>query len=500
MSTEAGDIKYVWEKSRFTYIQTILRYDYHFQQDHADWVFSEMESWIRMNPINQGPNYRCSQEISLRVFNWLGALSFYRHSTFLTEARWNLFLRHMYWQIHHVRHNIQFSRIAVRNNHAITETLALFIFGTLFPELPEAREWKSKGKAWFEEEIAYQIYPDGAFLQFSMNYHRVAVQLLTLALRFSEKASDPFAPVVFERAFKTLQFLRFFQDPVSGWLPNYGANDGALFFQFTQDHFRCYNSQLSALESALLGTDTLTEEAQWFGKCLKPGVFEVPALPQALKAFGEGGFAGIREKNSLTFFRCGRHKDRPSQADNLHLDIWHEGKNLLRDAGSYKYNAEEADIRYFFGTRSHNSIQLNGADQMLKGPRFVWMYWSQAISLNVRETETQFEMRGEAAVFAHVRKGIRHKRSIFKTKGKPEWRILDEFSGLTPEDTLELLWHPGPDFESQFLLQVTDNTGKSILPQTETGWYSGLYGQKESAPFLVFKTTSHQLETNIFPI
>jgi len=34
-----GDIKYVWEKSRFTYLLTIMRYDYHFDEDHSTFVF-----------------------------------------------------------------------------------------------------------------------------------------------------------------------------------------------------------------------------------------------------------------------------------------------------------------------------------------------------------------------------------------------------------------------------------------------------------------------------
>ena len=92
----------------------------------------------------------------------------------------------------HVYHNINFSRIAVRNNHAITETSMLFICGTLFPFLPNASKWKIQGKRWFEKEIIYQIYEDGTFLQFSHNYNRVVIQLLTIALIFAEinKYSD----------------------------------------------------------------------------------------------------------------------------------------------------------------------------------------------------------------------------------------------------------------------------------------------------------------------
>ena len=81
--------------------------------------------------------------------------------------------------------NINFSRKTVRNNHAITEVLMLYLSGLLFPFFPETKTWKQKGKQWFEEEISYQIYEDGTFLQFSHNYHRVLIQLLTWAFYLS---------------------------------------------------------------------------------------------------------------------------------------------------------------------------------------------------------------------------------------------------------------------------------------------------------------------------
>ena len=38
-SKEAGDIKYVWEKSRFSFLYDIIRYDYHFNEDCATICF-----------------------------------------------------------------------------------------------------------------------------------------------------------------------------------------------------------------------------------------------------------------------------------------------------------------------------------------------------------------------------------------------------------------------------------------------------------------------------
>src|SRR5690606_17983117 len=253
LSKEAGDIKFVWEKSRFSYLLTLLRYDFYANIDLSQFVFKEIESWIDANPINQGPNWICSQEISLRILNWCFALQYYKNSEHLTDALWRKIQNVIYYSLHHVYHHIDFSRIAVRNNHAITETLFLTLSNVLFPFVPETNKWSNDGKKWFEEEIDYQIYKDGTFLQFSMNYHRVVVQLLSLGTALFEKNNLYFSDVVYTKAYKSVNFLYQCMQDENGWLPNYGSNDGALFFPLTDNDYRDYRPQLNTLHKILTG-------------------------------------------------------------------------------------------------------------------------------------------------------------------------------------------------------------------------------------------------------
>lgn len=504
MSKEAGDIKFVWERSRFGFLTTIIRHDAHFGTNSAEWVWSQLAEWMEMNPINSGPNFRCSQEISLRLFHWFGVLAFYKTSHPPDEILWKKLQYYFYWQLDHVWKNIDFSRIAVRNNHAITECLALYIGGTIFPEWNEKGRWKELGKKWFEEEVLYQIYADGSYLQFSMNYHRVVVQLLTLAFRFAEINGDKFSESVYQRADQTLRFLRTCQDPVSGLLPNYGANDGALFFYFSDQAYNDFNPSLEALERALYGASTIEspqyEEAYWFGSAMHAKLIKPFEAPSHLHLFGLGGFASIQEHKQLTFFRSGRHLDRPSQADNLHVDLWHNGWNIFRDAGSYKYNSSESDISFFFGTKSHNTLMINHQDQMLKGPRFVWLYWSQAIALTGRETTDEFIVMGEIEAFRHIKKGLRHKRVIKKWRDKPIWEIEDTINGPIPKNcTFQLLWHPHPEALQHFEITVTNGNGINLKASKKPGFYSGLYGKKEESPYLEFSSELPTFKTLIQP-
>ena len=492
-SLEAGDIKYVWEKARFSFLYDVIRYDYNFDDDQSKFVFDEIEDFINKNPINQGPNYKCSQEISLRVLNWTFALYYYKDSKNLTEDLFAKILHTIYWQIHHVYHNIHFSRISVRNNHAITETLLLYLSDKLFPFFPNVNRWSKKGKAWFEQEIKYQIYPDGTYLQFSMNYHRVAVQLLTWGIRLSELHKDKFSEIVYDRAKKSLDFLDASLDPVSKKLPNYGSNDGALFFKLTENDFRNFQSQLNDLRAVLFGTvHEISESQRWYGleklkidKSKRKSIFSFP----------KGGYYICQEDDVKTFIKCGAYKDRPAQADNLHLDIWVNGINYLRDAGSYKYNTSKNNLDFFMGTKGHNTVSINGENQMLKGDRFIWYYWTKEARANFTEKEESYFFEGEIKAFKHIG-NYTHKRMVEKIKNRLSWEVVDKVK-LKNEDYMEQYWQVNPDIKDNLEITAVNGLGEPIPRVENIAWFSSYYGFKTPSLRITFKDYTGIIKTTI---
>ncbi len=498
LDKNAGDIKYVWEKSRFSFLYLLIRYDYHFESDNSKIVFDEILAWINANPLNQGPNYKCSQEISLRILNWIFALNYYKNTYSLTDDLFKTILNSIYRQLQHVYKNINFSRKSVRNNHAITETLTLYLGGLLFPFFKEANIWKSKGKKWFEEEIEYQIYDDGSHLQFSMNYHRVVVQLLTWALLLSEKNNEKFSNIVYSRAKLSLEFLANLVNEKDGRLPNYGANDGALFFKLNECDYRDYRPQLDALDYAIekqVSFDKNTEDIAWYGG-EEISTRKIQKL--GCNSFPSGGYYTMRDENSFTFIRCGKHKDRPSQADNLHLDIWVDGENILRDAGSFLYNTDKETINFFNGTKSHNTVILGDYDQMLKGERFIWFNWSNALSASLTESDKYFSFDGEIKCFQHIDKNIIHTRKVEKTKDENIWKIIDCVKHNT-ELPITQFWNIDNTFENKFDIIAKDADGNIILPFYNKGWYSSYYGIKEESKQILFSSNTKQIITTIKP-
>ena len=493
LSKEAGDIKFVWEKSRFSWLLTVCRFDYHFDEDHAEFAIGQILDWIDNNPLNCGPNYVCSQETSIRINNWLFALHFYKNSFALTEERWERIITSIYWQTEHVYHNINFSRISVRNNHAITETLTLYLMGLVFPQMPHAAKWKKNGKKWFEEEVDYQTEEDGSYIQDSMNYQRVVIQLLTYAVAIADANGETFKDVIYEKAYKQLNFLYQCQEPSNGWLPNYGSNDGALFFPLSTADYRDYRPQLDALHRILTGEplyDYYFEDAQWTGH-------DVPAFrkvfPKIEKQYGIvkfecSGYYLIREKDTLTFVRCGRFKKNNS-VDQLHIDVWYKGENVLMDGGSYMYNTDAETVRYFKGTQSHNTIMLGDNDQMLKGPRFMWFYPPTIFPISLREEQSEYVFEGSIKAFKQLsEEGIKINRTIKKVKGSPEWEIVDDIEGAPEGIEARQLWHT----KTNNVSFETERKKKEAI-----GWYSDYYGIKEKNRQIEIKTCNNIITTKI---
>lgn len=502
-----GDIKYVWEKARFSWLLSIIRYDQAFGDDNSSMVWRTVLSWINSTTYNCGPHYKCSQEISLRVINWIIALCYYRDSDSLTEDTFDTILNSIYWQTVHVERNILFSKIAVRNNHAITESLCLFVVGILFPDFPDSERWVKKGKKFLEEEGLYQIYTDGSYIQHSFNYQRVVVQLYTVAYTAASLEGVAFSKELTDRLKKTVDFLSTFVCPRNGYVPNWGANDSALFFPLNSCEPRDFRPQINALYYMLTAEhryeeNEIKEDCFWFDHDSMNRT-EMSLTKRGNRAelnmFAEGGYYKLDNGDSQTFIRCAQHRHRPYHADNLHVDIWYQGKNLVRDAGTYKYNTDKESSIFFNGSAGHNSIMIDHYDQMQKGQRFIWYDWSQAMSADCVNSVDILQFTGTIHAFRQIKQDIFHKRLVKAYKNMPLWLIEDLITGADGH-LFSQHWNIADDFfERGFKFRSVSNK-KELVPIVTDSWYSEYYGVKEPAKKTVFESVSPEFKTAVYHI
>jgi hypothetical protein len=488
--SDAGDIKYVWEKSRFCYLYDLIKYDKATDESQAEFVLNEIDTWIAANSENKGPNYVCSQETSIRLLNWTFALMYFRDAPELNEKRFLSYSNAIYKQIKHVEQNIDFSRICVRNNHAITECFLLYFTGVMFPFYPESNKWKKQGIKFLEEEVDFQFFNDGGYLQYSHNYHRVALQVITWALIIGKKDGTEWSNKFHSKVGSSLTQLNSMMDEKSGCLPNYGNNDGALFFQLSDAEFRDYRPQLNALAVALYGgrfykNKSSNTDIEWY-----TNKSDVKLAPKThLYSFSDAGLYILEDEDLKVIVKCTDHKHRPAQADNLHIDVWYKGENMLIDGGSYKYNTSEEEVDYFMGTSSHNTIKLGSFNQMKKASRFIWNYWTTSLDVRVNETETQIVFYGSIKCYEELTNNIVHIRKVTLHKGKNEILIEDQIVNKPSNLSLSQLWH------SKAGDKIELTTGNQVLKQK--GWHSPVYGSKEQLDTYVCVTENESIETII---
>jgi hypothetical protein len=128
----------------------------------------------------------------------------------------------------------------------------------------------------------------------------------------------------------------------------------------------------------------------------------------------------INNQQSWGYMRAVQFTSRPAHADQLHVDLWWLGHNIALDAGTFHYNAAPPWENGLAGTSVHNTITIDGKDQMQRAGRFLWVNWAQARSLIVEEPNSL-----AAEHSGYTRLGILHRRRLAQI-GPLHWQVKDD--------------------------------------------------------------------------
>jgi hypothetical protein len=506
------DIKFIWEASRFRMVYTVVR-AYASTRDvrYAEAFWRLIQSWAESNPPNMGPNWMDGQEAALRLTAWTFGFYAFMDSSSSTPERIAQFTVMVAAHAERIYKNIDYS-ISTRSNHTISEAFGLWLTGLLFPELNDADKYLALGCKLLEEKAVAQIFPDGSYSMYSLNYHRFILHLYFYAMRLGDLNNSPFSESLKQRVSKSIDYLYQLIDPETGKMPVYGSNDGALVLPLNNCDFTDYRPLLQ-LGSYLTKKEFLFEPGPWdediFWLCreyLTAKSAETAKKYLSLRAlsvlrsdsFSDGGAYLLRSTNSKALIRCTDFRARPSHADQLHVDLWWRGKNIACDAGTYLYSGEGRRWRNGLAhTSAHNTVTVDGKDQMKMLTRFTWTNWSRGRVLKHEENLWQGEHDGY--------KPVTHKRTVLALEGD-RWLVVDhihdaqthhyalhwlinDFSFEQGENSILLSIDP-----VKYKVQVGLVEGKSTFSvilgdlNSTRGWRSQYYGEKEPAISVMLET------------
>lgn len=511
-----GDVKLTWEVARFPQAYWMSRAAA-WRPEHAEQLsrelLAQMESFVAANPFGRGIHWNSGQEVAFRLMAWLFALDVMLLRGPDAERAAELVADALRLGAFHVEQHIDYARIAVYNNHVLSEALLLYAAGILLPECAESKRWREFGRRLLEAEAERQFYRDGAYIQQSHNYHRVALQVLVWATMMARSNGDAPSRAWTRAIERSIDFLAAQQNPTDGRLPNYGANDGALPSILSTCDFSDLRPTLQ-LASVIARGERLYEPGPWDESAawaLGPAALDAPLRPPPRRSvsFGATGYHVLRGDDAGTFatFRCGSLKDRFSQIDMLHVDVWWKGHNVLVDGGSYLYNGPAEWHDHFLRTASHNTVMVDNLDQMLHFRRFKVLYRTKAKLLRFEDTGRVATCTGEHSGYArHAGKCI-HRRSVLHFKDDT-WVVVDRVVGeeIPGGHSARLHWLGGQfpfDADEQpgrltmrtpsgpFTVQVFDRAARpvaaSIVAGQESpprGWMSRYYAEKVAVPSL----------------
>jgi hypothetical protein len=120
--------------------------------------------------------------------------------------------------------------------------------------------------------------------------------------------------------------------------------------------------------------------------------------------------------------------------------------NIAQDSGTYLYNVEPPWDNPLTSTRVHNTVTVDGRDQMTRGERFLTLDWFPAYSKSLIEADERILGRVLAYHKGYRRLGIRHERvaTVF-TDG--HWKVDDHLVFTKPGEHVFRLHWLLPDWE-----------------------------------------------------
>jgi hypothetical protein len=275
-----------------------------------------------------------------------------------------------------------------------------------------------------------------------------------------------------------------------------GANDGTYLFNYDQKEYRDFRPTLllaSALYNKPIPENFVTSHN--LIEMFKTPTIHVEKKAPNSKIFSQGGYLKLVRKDGMALLRAPKYLFRPSHSDALHIDIWQDGINWIRDAGSFSYALNSHELDAFSGTQGHSTIQFDNRNQMPRLSRFLFGDWLTPSHLEFSKSDNRMSVAYTSA------KNNYHSRSVNKIK--KGWKIQDEISGKFKIAVLRWILNPSDwaikgDTISNGKISLNISSNHDVSLKLKNGVESLYYMSKVPVPILEIEcSTGCSINTNI---
>jgi hypothetical protein len=401
-----GDIKNIWELSRWGWAFPLARaWRATGEEMFAERFWELAEDWLEKNPPNSGANWKCGQETSFRLFAATYARVLLDGARATTSERLAKWRRLVVASGERIAANLDYA-LSQANNHGISECVGLLTAGALVGgEI--GRGWVGRGAAALERQVAELVYADGGFSQHSAVYHRVLVHDLLWAVVAWQVRGEAAPAWLMEGGARAGRFLGALVDAETGRAHLYGANDGADILPASGRRWADFRPVARVAAAVFLGRNWDSED------------FATRHFPDAGVLLMQGACGSCARVSLL--LRCPERFRHRATRDMLHFAALWRGRPAVLNAGSFSYNARGRFADGFASAFVQNTATVEGADQMERVGRFLFLPWPRGAVRWIEEKRVF-----EATSFAYrARFGAVHTRRVSLRDGGEGFFVED---------------------------------------------------------------------------
>jgi Heparinase II/III-like protein/Heparinase II/III N-terminus len=435
------------------------------------------DSWIAQVPAG----FDTSDVIGRRVQNWIYAWDRFSRvpGPGVSDNVAARVLGSLREQLAHLRANLSAER-----NHRTLELYALFIGALALPALDPDGSLRAFAIAELSRNLCDDVLPDGVHREASTHYHLLVLRSFLGVLENARRFGLVLPPTFRPRLARACEFAVHCHRP-DGQIPALSDSDTGSYRRLLRLAARLFRRRdwLYVATAGRQGTPPERTAAS----------FERGGYFVQRSGWGAGATPFAAERYLM--FDCGPLGDGGhGHYDMLNVEIAAGGHPLIVDPGRFTYHADESDgawRRWFKGTAAHNTVTVDGLDQVAyrpgrpKGPL-------PRARFGGRSTHPGLDvMWGEVASPCY---DAVHRRRILFVAGQ-YWIIEDSLTASQPH-RYDLRFHLSPDASADAHVYggphpVAVGSGVALVfgaahdVALEHGWVSPSYGIKHSAAVVV---------------
>jgi hypothetical protein len=424
-----------------------------------DQLAGELASWRRSNPLGLGINWTSAMEAAIRIHSLVWVAGFLRGSTGGALSP----IAHMIHE-HATFVAAHRSCFSSANNHLIVELSGLIVAALSLGG--ELRGLHAPALARLVRELDRQIFADGVNAEMATHYHVFVLEALVLVAHLQRAHRRPSAQLeaVIHRMADYLGAIRC----NDGSLLQQGDNDDGCILAFLRTH---HADQLLAAAAALGArarprapdSPGTLEGAFWLTGGATPSPLAAP--PPRSRRFADSGQVVLRsarlhaslDAGPFGFGSLAAH----AHCDALSIAVAVDGRRVLVDRGTYRYNGDPRERDRYRLTAAHNTAQIGSLEQAAPGGPFLWSRRPTSIVHRCDLTA-----RGDLVQASHDGfPGWSHRRTLLHRHGL--LLIIDEFQGARVPDRVISRCHFAPELD---LIALSGSSFRADHGKTPIAW------------------------------